>query len=764
MLNKSRLLVDIEISSMGVSPYWPLHRFVAANPLSGMESLPFLKAVEKGSKLFGGTGLPSIADSKQLMSMGKISSASLQDTLERHNSAERLPDFLAASETSPLNDQDKQVHASLTQRLMIKYLAAFLDEGQASWPMPHRYKGFYRAWKKVAVFDPQIPNRSVISKFSDTPLDVILSLCGNLSDASRVALFERYFSDLSGWVGFIKWRTQNPHYSWQKNHPISLDQYLAARLILEELCPSEPALKTTTPSLSEGLICLESLEMTYRRHFLSQLKFSHNSDESPVPEAQFVFCIDVRSEVFRRHLEKMGPYETFGFAGFFGLPIRFTELGSKHFSDACPVLIQPKFNIKETHSQDFDRCAQKRFRILALIASLKSAWTQAKYDLVGGFGTVEMSGPFFGGRMIFQLLCLQPFMAFKNWVSELISPSFPTEITATESESGHYGMTLKEQLFYAETGLKMMGIKRFSPVVVFAGHGSETVNNPYAAGLECGACGGNDGSPNARLLASILNSPEVRQGLKNRHIDIPEETVFIGAFHNTTTDALMLYGDKRLPSDQRITLLRNLERTRQSVVLDRQKQLPNRSHPNRRATDFSEIRPEWGLAGNASFIAGPRSLSRGVDLKGRTFLHSYDWESDTDGSILQMIMSAPLVVAQWINAQYYFSSLDTAVYGSGSKASHNITGKLGVMQGNSSDLMTGLPLQSVFSSHGRLYHDPIRLQVLIYAPKERVLGILNRTQGVGDLVKNDWIQLIVQEPNSSVYQLYRNHQWEEIPV
>lgn len=123
-----------------------------------------------------------------------------------------------------------------------------------------------------------------------------------------------------------------------------------------------------------------------------------------------------------------------------------------------------------------------------------------------------------------------------------------------------------------------------------------------------------------------------------------------------------------------------------------------------------------GLAGNAAFIAAPRSLTRGVDLSGRTFLHSYDYTQDTDGSVLQMILSPPLVVAQWISMQYYLSTTDNDVFGSGSKAVHNVGGDFGIIQGSRGDLKVGLPTQSVMLKEGVRQHEPMRLLALIQAP------------------------------------------------
>ncbi|MFW6000566.1 MAG: putative inorganic carbon transporter subunit DabA, partial [Halorubrum sp.] len=276
-------------------------------------------------------------------------------------------------------------------------------------------------------------------------------------------------------------------------------------------------------------------------------------------------------------------------------------------------------------------------------------------------------------------------------------------------------------------------------------------NNPYDSSLDCGACAGNPGGPNARVLAAICNDPAVRSGLRERGIDVPDDTVFLAAEHNTTTDEVELY-DGDVPDSHAA----DLERLRADLDAARERAARERTgsdagdaavrETERRAGDWAETRPEWGLAGNAGFVVGPRELTSGLDLDGRAFLHSYDWATDPDGDALEAILAGPMVVTQWINAQYYFSTVDNAAYGSGSKATHNPVGNVGVYQGNGGDLMTGLPLQSVMAAAGEPYHLPLRLSTVVHAPVDRVTEVLADNEAVAGLLDNGWLSLTVVDP------------------
>jgi hypothetical protein len=332
---------------------------------------------------------------------------------------------------------------------------------------------------------------------------------------------------------------------------------------------------------------------------------------------------------------------------------------------------------------------------------------------------------------------------------------------------------LEQQVQFAGGALKLMGLtENFAPLVVFCGHGSETVNNAYASALDCGACGGRHGAPNAQILADILNNPSVREELQKQAIAIPADTLFIAAEHITTTDEVRLYHEQ-LPdalAERLLELQNDLEKAGKLNsrwrIAEMDPTTTGEQASNQtalRAKDWAQVRPEWGLARNAAFIAGPRWLTKAINLDGRSFLHSYEWEKDTDGSSLTTILTAPMVVAQWINTQYLFSTMDTVAFGGGSKITKNITGKIGIMQGNASDLMHGLPLQSVYRSDTEPYHQPMRLTTIVYAPTSRIDRIIREQPILQKLFGNAWVHLICYDPqNEAYYHLNEDLTWTSI--
>jgi uncharacterized protein YbcC (UPF0753/DUF2309 family) len=303
-----------------------------------------------------------------------------------------------------------------------------------------------------------------------------------------------------------------------------------------------------------------------------------------------------------------------------------------------------------------------------------------------------------------------------------------------------------------------------------AGHGSSTVNNPHATALDCGACAGQTGEASARVVTSLLNQPTVREGLRARGISIPRDTWFIAGLHDTTTDKVQLFDTETVPGEladdlnelrQWLAQAGELTRLQRATLMGMDKQ-PNQAISTnifRRANDWSQVRPEWALANNGAFIAAPREYTRGTDLEGRAFLHEYRWQEDKDYKVLELIMTAPMVVANWINMQYYGSVVDNETFGSGNKVLHNIVGgAIGVLEGNGGDLRVGLPIQSLHDGK-RWVHEPLRLSVFIAAPTEAMDDIIMRNESVRQLVDNGWLHLFQVADDGEVYRRKTNGNW-----
>lgn len=714
-----------------VAPVWPLKTFIAVNPLQGLENLPFEEAVLK---------------------------------IERQRAAS--------------NDGTKG--RELVNRELIKWCSTYFDEGQATISMPSRGTGFYRTFADLARYDGRL-NRSKVAdsllaslpESSDETIEKFLSHMGVAED-QKEEFVRQLLAALPGWSGYVKWKEywQNP--AEHAKRPATLVDYVAVRLVLTYLLWPEAlatALRDTTkPSF---LAELPAREAQFRDSLLQQLlsqTMTIASAKSMRPDAQFVFCIDVRSEPFRRAVEAQGMYETLGFAGFFGLPVQVKGYDEDQPHDSCPVLLKPAYAVCDHAIASADAsCVRRHDRGRELLRMPKSFYQWLKYNFATPFALVEMLGPWLGLLMLARTFAPSLISGLANMTRATIMPPIPTE-PALE------GIELSQQADYGESALRMMGLTdNLAPSVVLCGHGSSTKNNAYASALDCGACGGNHGGGNARILAAILNSAPVRSILSDRGLVIPADTLFVAAEHNTTTDHVELYQShartegqqerlNKLRADLAKAQIANAKTRTAAFGLPMMHDHAAVRETKRRSMDWAEVRPEWGLARNAAFIVGPRDLTRAVNLEGRCFLHSYDWKKDPTGKFLTTILTAPMVVAQWINSQYLFSTIDNVAYGGGSKITQNVTGKLGVMQGNASDLMHGLPLQSVFAADGEPYHEPLRLLTVVYAPRSILDAIIPTQNVLKKLFGNGWVTMVCIDPSDNhTYLLKRDLSWKKSP-
>ncbi len=544
-------------------------------------------------------------------------------------------------------------------------------------------------------------------------------------------------------------------------------------------------------------VWLEAYEESFRADTLK--KISEHRETVPAlesrPHAQLVFCIDVRSESFRRHIEAQGPYETFGFAGFFGISLSHQAFDSHQRAFLCPVLLTPNNAVTETPRSGEELALEKY--------SSGTRWHQLGHHLfhdlkhhpIGSMMVIDVLGLFFSIGLVGKTLLQKTFHGITSSIDRWFTYRVPTQISVATPSDPHnpkigevnaegipeelaQGFSLEERTTFIENGLRAMGLtQNYARLVCLCGHGSETDNNPYYGALDCGACGGAPGDANARVFAAMANDADVRRILIKNGLPIPDDTWFLPGKHNTTTDRVEFYDLEDLPgthSEDLRRLNKDLESAGENQALERCRRIPHApeeispeqafAHVVERSCDWANTRPEWGLAGNGAFLIGRRKLTKGLDLGGRVFLHSYDPLADPEGAILEKIMTAPLIVGEWINTGYYFSAVDPWAYGSGSKVLHNVVGGVGMMLGSQSDLQMGFPLQTVNSGNIH-YHEPMRLLAIIEHTPDVISSIINKHAILQKMLNNQWLNLVAIDPPSFEFHRYiPDGQWESIAM
>ncbi|MFM7244100.1 MAG: YbcC family protein [Planctomycetaceae bacterium] len=798
-----------------VPPVWPLQDYVAVNPFQGLANLPFLEARSLLRDVRDCEMLPPASRFVGLFVQGDITAADVEVALRQCR--EEYPEHYAG--LSP-HDCNLALHAAATGRIpserryhtvteavdrrlgsswtshivtdISRHCAAHYDRGQAAWPSPWKHLPLYEAWRETSRVSRRMDLlglrgfRSFVAGLPAGAEEAVASLLVQLAipeEHWRKFMLCELFS-VAGWAAFLRyrlWLAESADGGTLDEHLVGL---LAMRLAYDAalaetcpdaiaeagaLCPAGSSAAEPPPSrdvLARYLFQVAA-EVAYRRRTCQAIAM-RSGPEASVPQPatdrktlQMVFCIDVRSEVIRRHLEAASPaVETFGFAGFFGMPVEFVPLGDAHGKAQCPVLLKPAVRVHERVITADPACQTRAVAARQAIRLGRKSWKAFQTSATSCFSFVESLG-----------LAYLPKLIGDAW--SLTRPVVSADADGVRSVGhaavvpmlvgdGPDAVALEQRVALAAGMLKNLGLlDGFARIVAICGHASEVVNNPYRAGLDCGACGGHSGEPNARVAAALLNDPLVRTGLEGRGITIPADTWFVAAVHVTTTDEIR-FPDGGVPpashADDFAAVREWLALATDATRHERSPRLvggPDATAGTaaitadilRRSRDWAEVRPEWGLANNAAFVIAPRSRTAGLALDGRTFLHSYEHAKDPDFTVLELILTAPMVVTSWINLQYYASAVDNRSFGSGNKLIHNVTGQLGVLLGNGGDLMTGLPWQSV-SDGVELRHEPLRLLVLVEAPRTAVQAIFDRHPGVCDLVSHGWLTLVAREDDT----------------
>ena len=813
-IEKGILLKSMRKACKKIAPLWPLENFVAVNPYLGHTAEKFENVAQELAAAGGIQMTLPIAFYLQKLKEGKLREKDLDTCLRKHDWDSDVSDFINnlentidAEESNSIStfadiaslSDAKDWNRFMTDRISV-WAASYFDKGQASWSAANKNLSPFAAWKQEASIDrsPELNGlqgfRNFVKALPDDPYaatQIALDRLGLPRKALSLYL-HRVLLRLGGWSAYaarLDW--DNELYGGEDG---KLLEFLAVLVcweaaLLQSLNSPElsarwqEAIKVLSEAdlqkninlqLQSKLILQEAYDLSAQQNIV--LKFQEHKAEKKnnqrQAKAQAIFCIDVRSEVYRRNLELVdNDIETLGFAGFFAFPIKYVPLGHGDGEAQCPVLLTTGPTIKESLASADEN--EKALEHRLLHRQIRQVWKTFKSGAISNFSFVSPMGLSYLPKLFTDSFGLTRPVANPNDVG-MKKASIKKKSISLTSESWQNetaGIPLEQQISMAKNALNAMSLtENFAQFVLIVGHGSSMVNNPHATGYDCGACGGHTGEANARVAAAVLNHSAVRTALQKEAIYIPNNTVFLACLHDTTTDEVLIYNENDVLSSsekalaelkQSLLLAGKSARTERSLRLNSDSSNTDKAILGR-SKDWSQIRPEWGLAGCSAFVVAPRERTKGINLEGKSFLHSYNWKKDAGFSVLELIMTAPMVVTSWINLQYYGSAVDNKQYGSGNKTLHNVTAGLGVLEGYSGDLRVGLPFQAVHDGD-QYQHEPQRLQVVIEAPIEAMNDILEKHQSVRDLCDNGWIYLLAMDANGQVSHRYTGDlKWEKI--
>jgi uncharacterized protein YbcC (UPF0753/DUF2309 family) len=824
VLHAQRLSEHINTAAARIAPTWPLDEFIAVNPYWGWVGRPMPEAAAALGALAGtrltmprewfraqwAAGRLKHQDLRAAVAaeLDAASASEAQHACIDHEIAQLV---LALEAPSPplarlplvtdLRDRVASPRpglswADLVTHQISQHCAAWFDRHQAAWAMDHSLS-LLDSWRQQLAADHSLAwhhghgaLRQRLASLPAAPQALIAAALEGLgiAEEGREAYLSAVLMAIGGWgawCAYERWQAR-----LKGGDDDQIEHLLAIRITWEWLL-FDDAPQGTVPDgwaaqwgrAGQAVADLQqaqrtdwllqhATEIAYQQPLVQGLSQPVVRVVERRPAAQALFCIDVRSEVFRRALESVSPtVQTRGFAGFFGLFIAYSPVGSALTRPQLPGLLAPAQCVTEDTLTSGETglgqvLAGKRRNAL----QWRQRWAEFRAAPASAFSFVESMGLLYGGKLLAD--SLPSTTAPARWEDAGLPAKAAAALRPCLPQAG------SDPAAAAATAKGILGamglVSGFARLVLLAGHGSQSANNPHAAGLDCGACGGQTGEVNARVLADMLNTPAVREHLRGLGVDIPADTHFLPALHNTTTDQVLLYDTDAVPAVLKPDLLQLrlwLQAAGERARAERAPSLglahlsgPSQSQALERAVlersnDWAQVRPEWGLADCAAFIVAPRARSQHLNLAGRSFLHDYDHRLDPSLGVLTLIMTAPMVVTNWINMQYHASTVDNRRYGSGNKVLHNVVGgHLGVFEGNGGDLRIGLPTQSLHDGHF-LRHTPLRLSVFIEAPQAAIDSVMAQHEIVRHLVGHSWLHLFRIDPDSGAVEQHRHGAW-----
>ncbi len=780
--------------------------FVHHNTLHAVQNLPFHQGIAVAKQKYGAQDYLPLHEYRSLFEKNKITNQGIKKSLELNKNhelteelfkvkllSEPLMKFAVATSQPPTlrQQRDQKFHVQLDDMitpLMIRLSSHFLDQGIATQSLPHHDQSF---WNFVRNLNEQ--SYLPMAPFNRSRCQVLLKL--SFQEAltqslhhlvAKESYYEAYLWEvlqiLPGWAGFVHEVQKNPKFL-KTSRLMSVEEWLAVWLLFEVGFLDQQVKKNYVPlgdygvlmpshlhsgseraaaalgnqqqqSLTFIQLCHEALEWSRYLDFLQHLKHKTLVPSVAIPKAQAVFCIDDRFFSFRYFLEMQSPdVATYSGPGFFGIDCLAMSATFDHSEKQCPVPVNPRNIILQKF-----RKSQKTPLLFPQRRGLPvQEWLQMHFaGLPAAAGLVAET--FFPEVTKQRKLQQELDFDLVIWAEEMPKNLDPQKIPQGLKLGFSYEEA-SERVFHFLTNIGFN--KDFATVVAIVAHGASSVNNPYFAAYDCGACSGRPGALNAKAFCTMANHPEVRALLAQKGITIAASTVFVPFIFDTTANVIDQLEQPSLDAAKTKTLEDLKSSFTSALALDAaarcQKFLsvdraltPQQAtkHVQRRSLALFEPRPEYNHATNFACIVGRRYLSQGFFYGPNVFLNSYNPEVDPEGLILEKILAAVVPVCGGINLEYFFSRIDSRVYGAGSKLPQNVIGFFGVMTGFESDLRTGLPTQMVD------IHEPIRLLLVIEHEPDVIARVIAKMPEATEWVSGQWLWLVCQRPHSSEQLLY----------
>lgn len=776
----------------------PLKDFIHHNTLHAFQHQSFYQALRNASAIFGYKVTLTLDEYRERYLQNRISEAVLERVITEKKGKTGLGvwkrkvltgnyDSDSSGRVGLLRENWKKIYRIdldlLVHPLFFRVLCSYLDQGISIWGFPVAHKGFLSSIREMerntfASFFRTERAKKLLFNENCQIVDLLKLLIGD-ETLYKQYLYDQQFAH-QGWSGIVSVLEDQPQLLLDRKK-ISLRELIIFELLLEidalddkyqgnwapmasrlEDFPTPIFAKVPQTEFHEVIeIWQEAFEWSLYDQVLAGLK--QTSPKSPLPSTktfQAMFCMDDRECSIRRYVEKNDSHcQTFGTPGFFGVEFYYKPKHANSITKQCPAPVTPKYLIKELTSEK-----EKKERDLH--------FAKHTHTLLSGWLISQTLGFWSALRLALTV--------FKPSLSPATSSSFKhmdesSELTienanpADQEDGLQIGFTVEEMATRVENLLRSIGlVNNFAPLVYAVGHGSTSVNNTHYAGYDCGACSGRPGSVNARVISYMANHLKVRALLKERGIDIPETTQFLGALHDTTRDEIAFYDtallsptNAKLHQQNEVNFSKALdlnakERSRRFESID--SHLPvEKVHEKirRRSVSLFEPRPELNHATNALCIVGRRDISKHLFLDRRSFMNSFDYRVDPEGKYLTTILNAVAPVAGGINLEYYFSRVDNQKLGAGTKLAHNVMGLFGVANGIDGDLRPGLPSQMIE------VHDPVRLMVIVEHFPKVVLQSIQQSSATYEWFMNQWIHLMVVEPLTNQLYLFKDGEFVE---